>query len=63
MSIDEAIKLLQKDLDDPGSVDIMDLNKAQELGIKALKRISAMRKGYRDRETDLLESETSNAKR
>jgi len=45
MKLDEAIELLQKDLDDPGCVDIMDLNKAQELGVEALRQIQKGRVG------------------
>jgi hypothetical protein len=44
ISLDEAIKLLQKYIDDPGSVDILDLNKAEALGIEALKRLQFIRK-------------------
>lgn len=45
MNLEKAIKLLQLDLDDPGCVPIEDLNKAQELGIEALRAIQKARKG------------------
>lgn len=58
MTLQEAIKLLKQDLDDPGSVDILDLNKAQELGIEALKEIKAARAYSLNWVNDLLPSET-----
>lgn len=45
MTIDEAIKALQQDLDDPGTVDYNWRAKAQELGIEALKAILLAREG------------------
>lgn len=44
MTIEKAIELLQQDLNDPGSVGIMDLNDAKKLGIEALKRLQELRK-------------------
>jgi len=43
MTIDEAIRRLQTDIDYPGKIDIMDVQEAERLGIEALKRISKNR--------------------
>ena len=59
MTIETAIKLLQKDLDDPGSVDITDLNRAQELGIKALERFRNLRAADHFVGLPLLKGETA----
>ena len=47
MKIDEAIELLQKDIDDPGSVPFEELLVAKVIGIFALKRVKANRSGGR----------------
>ncbi|GAI70409.1 unnamed protein product [marine sediment metagenome] len=57
MTIDEAIKRLENKALQSLTRDEPRDAKAIQLGIEALKRISAMRKGYRDRETDLLQGE------
>lgn len=58
MTLEVAIKLLNKDLDDPGSVDIMDLNKAQQLSIEGLERLENARRIYPNPTTGFLPSET-----
>ena len=58
MTISEAIRLLQKDIDDPGSVDIMDVAEAEKLGIEALKRIKACREPEGGSPLPLLKGET-----
>ena len=57
MTIDEAIKVLKDILTNVEPGDPPEEHDAIRLGIEALKRVSAMRKGYRDRETDLLQGE------
>lgn len=59
MNLLKAKQLLQRDLDDPGSVDISDLNQAQELGIEALKRIQAYRQDMNPQWFEPLPGETS----
>ena len=58
MTINKAIEILQQDLDDPGSVDISDLNTAQQLGIEALKREKEWRQRYEPLNPQLLPGET-----
>lgn len=43
MTIEQAIELLQLDLDDPGSIPIEGLNTAKALGIEALKTVHQIR--------------------
>ena len=58
MKLEEAIKLLQRDIDNPGSVDIMDVNQAEKLLIKAGKRELQWRKDNGCQNSDLLPGET-----
>lgn len=58
MTIDKAIKLLRTDIDTPGEVDILDVHKAEELGIEALKSVKHSRSIFPDVEVDLLPGET-----
>ena len=58
MKIEEAIKLLQADIADPGSVDIRDLCRAQSLGIEALKQVQQLRVYAKDLFLPLLPDET-----
>ena len=58
ITIDEAIRLLQGDIDDPGSVAIEDVNKAEELGIEALKVRQAFIEKYGYENYILLPGET-----
>jgi len=58
MKLEEAIELMQKDIDNPGSVDILDLYKAEGLGIEALKRIQKERLLGNIHPNDSLKGET-----
>jgi len=58
MTTVEAIELLQKALDDPGSVDILDLNHAQSLGIEAIKFRQRWEQQEGESDFPLLPSET-----
>jgi len=58
MTLKEAIRLLQMDVNDPGSVDIMDLNQAEELLIEAGKRIQEQRYYFWAYREQLLPGET-----
>lgn len=58
MKLEEAIANLRKDIDDPGSIAIEDVNKAEEIGIEALKRIEDLRVNKVFRAGILLPGET-----
>lgn len=45
MKLDEAIKVLKEDTEHPTARFLPDLLKAEQLGIEALERIRAIRKG------------------
>ncbi len=54
MTPDEAIRLMELDIDDPAQVDILTLFEAEKLGIDALKRIQDLRyKGYAEAQIKL----------
>ncbi|MBA7691386.1 hypothetical protein ES703_99929 [subsurface metagenome] len=58
MTLDEAAKLLRSDIDFPGSVDILALAKAEELGIKAMELVDNLRFPGSPYYPALLEGET-----
>ena len=58
MKIDKAIEIKERKGEEFLNTDPDEIDEAERLSIEALKRISAMRAGYRDGETDLLEGET-----
>ena len=58
MTLEEAIKILRSDIDDPGSIDIMDVNQAEELGIEALKFYQSVKAWMERFTTYLLPGET-----
>jgi len=58
ITLKKAIELLNQDLADPGSVDIMDLNEAQRLSIEALKQVKESRFDPSTWEPQMLPGET-----
>lgn len=58
MTLEKAVQLIQQDLDDPGSVDILDLNQAHRLALKALQAIRTGREDYYEAGGHLLPGET-----
>ncbi|MBA7506584.1 hypothetical protein ES706_05276 [subsurface metagenome] len=58
MKIDKAIEIKTRTGEEFLNTDPDEIDEADRLSIEAMKRISAMRAGYRDREIDLLEGET-----
>ncbi|MBA7582161.1 hypothetical protein ES708_24081 [subsurface metagenome] len=60
MTINEAIDLIQRDIDHPGDVPAEVLNKAKKLGIEALKEVKRARSGYFITSASWLPGETEN---
>ncbi|MBA7590973.1 hypothetical protein ES708_33118 [subsurface metagenome] len=58
MNLQKAIELVRQDIDDPGSVDITDLNQAQEVLIEARKCLIVARLRKESAWGSLLPSET-----
>lgn len=58
MNPDRAIEILKADLLIPGSVDKLDFQDAEQLGIEALKRCQENRTAHRDHLGQILPGET-----
>ena len=59
MTLDKAIELLRRDLDDPGSLDNRELKKARNLGIEALKHHKKLRDAHPYSNYKILPGETT----